>query len=40
MAMTALAVLTPFRSEAQTYSNMEEALADSSYTEVYRGTHQ
>ncbi len=34
------AALAPARSAAQLYSTLEEAENDSSYTEVYRGSHQ
>ena len=40
MAMACIAALTPTKSAAQNYNNIDEALADTTFQEVYRGTHQ
>lgn len=39
-AVTAAVWLAPAESAAQKYNNIDDALADTTYTEVYRGTHQ
>lgn len=40
MAIACVAALTPTKSAAQSYNSIDEALADSTFQEVYRGTHQ
>ncbi|MDE6453691.1 MAG: hypothetical protein K2L74_09730 [Muribaculaceae bacterium] len=40
IAAVAAAASAPVQAHAQSYNTIEEAEADSTYTEVYRGTHQ